>query len=192
MPPDPPGTIDDAIAALETALAQHAPQTLANLNPGLTDDEIDAALAGTGLALPEELRALYRWRDGSGPAPARAFRPFFANSEFITLAHSVPVYQQLQSAPPHIAYMKSWLDVFPDPMGDGIKHDLSPRTPQGAWFDVFIEDSQYTYYPSLKSILVMVAEGFRTGVFKEDAAGEVQTDFFALLALQKKYGVPVR
>ena len=187
MPPNPPGTIDDAIAALDAALAQHAPQTLAALSPGLSDAQIDAALAGTGVALPAELRALYRWHDGSPPASS-GWQPLFANAEFAPLAQSLANHQGAQSNPWPVAYTKHWFDVFPDPAGDGVKLDLSRTNAQGAWFDVFLEDGAYTFFPSLKSVLLMIAEGFNTGVFTEDAAGRVQTDFFRLDPLMRKHG----
>lgn len=44
--------------------------------PGITDREIDEALAQTGLAAPEEARVLWRWRNGQPPwHPDREPRP---------------------------------------------------------------------------------------------------------------------
>jgi hypothetical protein len=49
---------------LEAAINAVEPRVLEGYNPGLTDTEIDAIMAQVSFDLPDDLRALYRWRDG--------------------------------------------------------------------------------------------------------------------------------
>lgn len=49
---------------LEAAIRAVEPRVLEGYNPGLSDAEIDALMANVSFDLPEDLRALYRWRNG--------------------------------------------------------------------------------------------------------------------------------
>lgn len=52
---------------LDALLAAYRAQGLdpsGNLKPGLSDEEIDALASPLGLAIPEPVRELYRWRNG--------------------------------------------------------------------------------------------------------------------------------
>lgn len=55
------------------------------LRPGLTDEQIDALMRGTGLRLPSELRVLYRWHDGSSDTSSV---PFLFYHRWLSLAES--------------------------------------------------------------------------------------------------------
>jgi len=49
---------------LEAAISAVEPRVLEGYNPGLSDTEIDALMANVSFDLPDDLRALYRWKDG--------------------------------------------------------------------------------------------------------------------------------
>lgn len=49
---------------LAMAFEAHGVPVLGNLRPGASDAELDALAHDLGVALPDELRTLYRWRNG--------------------------------------------------------------------------------------------------------------------------------
>jgi hypothetical protein len=57
---------DDLLRDLERRWVDLGTSTLERMSPGLTDAQIDEIAAPLGFPLPEEVRTLYRWRDGSG------------------------------------------------------------------------------------------------------------------------------
>ena len=56
--------IRPVLERFEAWLSEHAPDYLAGLAPGLDDGAIAAHAAASPWDLPEEVAALYRWRDG--------------------------------------------------------------------------------------------------------------------------------
>jgi len=50
---------------LEAAINAVEPRVLEGYNPGLMGAEIDALMANVSFELPDDLRALYRWKNGS-------------------------------------------------------------------------------------------------------------------------------
>lgn len=71
-------------------LAIHAPKILASLNPGATDEELDAAEAELGLAIPSAMRDLYRIHDGI--SLDENFGSLFYGIEFLDLSQVVSTY----------------------------------------------------------------------------------------------------
>lgn len=70
-----PDSVPRGAARILAWWEQNHPETARNLRPGLSDAEIDALLEkhAFGYELPDEVRALYRWRNGS---PQQGERPF--------------------------------------------------------------------------------------------------------------------
>src|SRR6516225_5507290 len=54
------------LAELEAIMRNKAPQVLDQMQTGLSDQEITALERQAGIQLPDEIRALYRWRNGCG------------------------------------------------------------------------------------------------------------------------------
>lgn len=52
------------LPALARWLDEHLPTVADTLNPGASEDRLDRLQAHTGLDLPQDYRALYRWHDG--------------------------------------------------------------------------------------------------------------------------------
>src|SRR5258707_14692056 len=53
------------LGELEDELARSAPPVAAALRPGLARDQIDALLEALPQPIPEDVRALYSWHDGT-------------------------------------------------------------------------------------------------------------------------------
>ena len=54
------------LAELERRWRAQSPVVLERMQPGLSDADIDRIAAPLGFELPDEVRTLYRWHDGSG------------------------------------------------------------------------------------------------------------------------------
>jgi cell wall assembly regulator SMI1 len=176
--------IDAALARFEAALRTHAPNVLDQLRPGLTDEEIARIERAYRLRLTDELRALYRWRDGSPPdplvefIPGHRFRPLeeaakerielprqAAGSSFVAWAAFIIV----------AGHRMGWLHVFDDLCGDGYFHDPRRRR-RGALFYHFAEVHDYRYFPTLANFLVGAAECYETGIYQVGRRGRTSED----------------
>src|SRR5947209_15185744 len=65
MPDVVDGDVSATVRLLEESLAEHAPEALATLRPGLTDQAIREIESRYRLRLSDDLRALYQWRNGT-------------------------------------------------------------------------------------------------------------------------------
>lgn len=61
------GPLTDALKRITAWLEPRAPEAVSLLQPGLSNEQIDAAVRTSGFeySLPTEVRELYRWRNGS-------------------------------------------------------------------------------------------------------------------------------
>lgn len=82
----------DLLQRFETALRASGVEAVDALMPGLTDAKIDEVAGPSGLQLPEEVRAWWRWRNGS---PPRVYSPLFPPHEMLPLEVTVATYQEL-------------------------------------------------------------------------------------------------
>jgi cell wall assembly regulator SMI1 len=62
------------IERLDRRLATDRPDYYAQLQPGVTDEALDAFQARFGLVLPGMFRALYKWRNGQRPECLRSLQ----------------------------------------------------------------------------------------------------------------------
>lgn len=79
---------------LEAVLISKGLPVLDSLNPGLSDEQIDAIVAPTSLLLPEEVRVWWRWRNGSFHRPGGRSE-IFPDRELLTLEESVDRWSDL-------------------------------------------------------------------------------------------------
>lgn len=182
LPPAVSTPMEQILAELEATLRSKAPRVLASLQAGLRDDEIAALEQQAGVRLPEELRALYRWRNGcplpltqaGGPIPGHRFVPLaevlaLPSLQRRDLARATTV--QRVAFWLFAGHRQRWLQLFDDGSGDGYFFDPGRKLATGAVFYCFAEDGSYLFFPSLRNLLTGVVNGYESGVFtwKEDA-----------------------
>jgi hypothetical protein len=87
---------DDLLDQFEATLRTHRIGILEAWAPGLTDEQIDAAIAGTDLQLPDEVRTWWRRHDGlvSHRVPVDQIDLLPSNREPMSLQNAVAAYQQ--------------------------------------------------------------------------------------------------
>jgi cell wall assembly regulator SMI1 len=183
-----PGSVGDVEAALvrfEDALRANAPDVLAALRPGLSDEEIRSSERRWRIRLTDDLRALYRWRDGSAADGGVHLIP---GHRFVPLAEAaegrIEQRAQLASTPPvqRLAYevfaghRTGWLSVLDDGAGDGYFYDPGRRRHAGSFFYCFAEVREFRFFPSLANFLVGAAECYEAGIYRVGRRGELVED----------------
>ena len=199
MPAPVATSIDDLLARYEKLLSVGAPKVFKSLQPGLTDAEIDALEAKHSFKLTPDLRALYRWRNGT---PRSAGLNAFPDHWFVpldeailerdTLTKQVKAQSKAQQAlyASVAGHRDPWLGLIVDAAGDGHFYDPNRTEPQGSFFFSFAEDATFTFYPAFRNYLAAVIAGHETGVFGFGAYGSETIDFVKAQALWDQYGAP--
>jgi cell wall assembly regulator SMI1 len=190
--------INVALHRFEMALANHAPDVLSALQLGLSDKEIASVEAKYRLRLTEELRSLYRWRNGSGPEtkakieiiPGHWFAPLeYAAQEREEIRHQLSQQPLLLRAVSFmfVGHRTKWLGVLDDLCGDGYFYDPGRRHRSGSFFYHFAEDRQYRFFPSLSNFLTGAAECYETEIYKTGRRAHSVEDVEREFALWSQY-----
>lgn len=112
---DPITELRETLAEFEAWLAEHGPDVLARLRPGLSDDQIaerERELAP--FHLPADLVELYRWRDGFVHY-APDWVSLLIDCEFLSLDEALDEYRfhnELADAEPEIPWHPLWFPAF--------------------------------------------------------------------------------
>ncbi|MBW3538979.1 MAG: SMI1/KNR4 family protein [Planctomycetes bacterium] len=197
MPPAVSTPVENLLSQYEAFLKSKAPSVLSALQPGLTDSEIDALERQHGVKLTSDLRALYRWRNGT---PRSANIDAFPDHQFVPLdvvfadrdelrkqvKAGTPEQQQVYAA--FAGHRDEWLGLIVDVAGDGHFFDPGRSESQGSFFFCFAEDGSYVFYPAFRNYLAAVVNGQKAGVFAAGSLGIDTTDFEKALELWQRYG----
>jgi hypothetical protein len=103
--------LDSLVAKLEKFdqwLQQYEPDIYDSLNPGISREQIDKLLDPVGLAIPEEVYALYQWHDGQNGGIAELVPGF----DFLPLWQMVNDYNMSRDVLEDEGWNKYWLPVF--------------------------------------------------------------------------------
>jgi cell wall assembly regulator SMI1 len=197
MPPVVSDTMDDLLARFEAVLTQHAPNVLAAMQPGLSDGQIDALESQYAFKLPPDLRALYRWRNGTAP---NSTLDAFPNHRFVPLdeactardvlrqqVRGTTVTQQRAYAT-FAGHRDAWLGLIVDAAGDGYFFDQNRTESRGSFFFCFLEDGSYEFYPAFRNYLAAVVAGHKAGVFRFGSQGAETADFYKAQTIWDRYG----
>lgn len=136
-----PQNLTEVLSRLEAWYAHYLPAVHATLRPGVTEAELNAFEARTGLSLPADVRALYRWHDGQnwsvGGVLGLAFMPLdemehdwamwkdiavndaSMNVEIETVSHPTGAIREQYASP-------GWLPFLSDGGGNFVGIDLWP------------------------------------------------------------------
>ena len=148
-----------ALRAVDHPLPDH-------LRPGLDDARIAAAIESTGLRLPDEAAALWRWADGVGPMPPGT-RPGGAELpgglEFPSLERAIATYRE-------------HLEIFP-------WEDTPPELMRRSWFPAFVsgEDDYWLHTEAEAAGDVPVTRIYRADLVTDDMIEEHTTPSLAAM-----------
>ena len=187
--------VGSLLARLEATLRTNAPAVLEGLQPGLSDAEIRALELKGGFQLSDDLRALYRWRNGAktnsliGLIPGQHFVPLeWAVSERAMLLDGEgQTATQRAAMAMFTAHMKNWIHILNDGAGDGYFFD--PTRPNAPFFYHMAEAGHYLWFPSVKNFLAAAIECYEIKVFKPSADGsDVEEDYDQSGKIWERYG----
>jgi cell wall assembly regulator SMI1 len=183
--------MDQLLIELEAFLKTQAPKVLEQMQPGISNEELAKLEQQAGIQFADDIRALYRWHNGSrsrdpqfdGPIPGHRFVPLDEVLGVPTMvsnqvAGATPVQRAAFSV--LADHRKSWLHLFDDGAGDGYFFDPKRKPSEGSVFYCFAEDGTYLFFPSIRNLLAGVVKCYEQGAFfwKDDPAGShLETDF---------------
>jgi cell wall assembly regulator SMI1 len=197
MPPVVATRTEDLLAQYENFLREKVPAAFSVLQPGLTDVEIDKLEQQYQVTLPSDLRALYRWQNGTRTGadvdvfPGVRFEPLdvaFGNRDKLRKeVEGISPVQRL-AYDTFAGHTDPWLCLFADGFGDGYFFDPTRTEAQGSFFYSFKEDGDYTFFPAFRNYLAAVNDGQRAGVFRQGQRGVETVEFEKAQELWEKYG----
>jgi hypothetical protein len=185
MPDAVDESIDSALAQFEAALDRHAPEVLRGLQPGLSNEQIREIESQHRLRLTDDLRSLYRWRNGSDPNQLTELIP---GHRFLPLNYAAEEREELrrqasgQTLVQRIMYWvfaghrTKWLTVLDDLCGDGYFYDPARRRSRGSFFFCFAEDCRYGYFPTLSNFLAGATECYESGIYRSGRGSHASED----------------
>jgi cell wall assembly regulator SMI1 len=191
MPPAVGQSMEDILAKIEREMEVKAPKVLTELQSGLSESEISKHERNAGVTLPDDIKALYRWHNGSatrdpricGPIPGHRFLPLeeaLGSNRMITnqLANAGGAQQAAFNV--FAGHTKSWITLFDDGAGDGYFFDPKRKASEGAVFYHFAEDASYVFFPSVKNLLAGALKCYEQSAFawKTNENGMVLTEDF--------------
>jgi len=207
MPPVVSQTSEEILSRLELELKNKAPQILTNLQPGLSAERINELERQAGIQLPDEIKTLYRWRNGfnldrlnsggfrvAGPIPGHYFLPL---EEALQIPHAISNQVTKATSTQRAAfnilagYTKSWITLFDDGAGDGYFFDPKRKPSEGAVFYHFMEEGQYIFFPSAKNLFAGMVKCYEQDAFswKEETNGAaLHEDFNAITKIWNDFG----
>jgi cell wall assembly regulator SMI1 len=160
---------------LQKTLEKNAPEIAHQLQPGLSEAEINAQEMAGGFVLPAEIRALYRWHNGQAPASPDGLLP---GLRFLPLETTVRerqlLSQQLRAEgfwsrlnfKIFAGHRRSWVPILDDGSGDGYYVDPDRSDAEGAFFYNFSEVRFYTWFPAFRNFLTGLIECYDTGAVR--------------------------
>ena len=176
--------LPELLARLEAVLKARAPAVLESLQPGLTAEQITAIEKKAGLALTEDLRLLYQWRNGSLQGGAE----FIPGHRFVPLEQAIAnrqaILDQLATLPAIqrksfdtlVGFTRNWLAIFPDPAGDGYHYDLSRSKGEGSFFYSFLETNDFVFFPRVGNFITGVLDCWERELFRPGKDAGVEGD----------------
>ncbi|HEV2693497.1 MAG TPA: SMI1/KNR4 family protein [Verrucomicrobiae bacterium] len=178
----------------------NAPSVLAGLQPGLSADAITKLEQQYAVLIPDDIKAIYEWHDGSASYSNRLSDDFIPIHRFPSLEETLenkamewsgPTGAQKAMGDVIIGYRKSWICLFDDGAGDGYWFDPKRKASEGAVFYNLTEDGQFVFFPSAKNLMAGVARCYETGAFhmkSGTASPELEEDFALAHKLWEEFG----
>jgi cell wall assembly regulator SMI1 len=183
MPPVVDEPMSEILAHLESALKTNAPQVLATLRPGISSNQINQLEQQYHVQIPNDVQAIYEWHDGAAPTTTTNYLEFIPIHRFVPLedmlsekvaeTDGAATATTAQRAAYRIfaGYRDNWYCLFDDDMGNGYFFDPTRKPAEGAIFCVFMEDGDYTFFPSPKNLMAGIAKCYAEGAYRIKQGG---------------------
>jgi hypothetical protein len=174
----------DLLGELEDELARSAPSVAAALRPGLPRERIDALLEGLPEPIPDDVRALYSWHDGTEEVYGAYRAEVYRGGMFLPLDEAIR--NRSGGMENGLGWDQRWLPMFMD------EHFIFQAVVCGpgggavvsfAYIDL---PSFHGEYASVRDLVQSVIRRWRLGIYWMTDAGDVGIDPRALAALRRE------
>ncbi|MHC4742161.1 MAG: SMI1/KNR4 family protein [Planctomycetota bacterium] len=201
-PPPMPAQVDETMQSptgqLEALLQTKAPKVLPSLNPGLSEERILELEHNSGITLPEDMRALYRWHDGQSLNISYCLIP---GQRFMPLAEAIATRERLRqdvkasSTAQRVAFSifaghkNGWLTVFDDGAGDGHFLDIERVTEPGHFFYNMMEMNYYIFFPSVRNFIAGLVECYsKKAIWYSEEDDTMEEDYELAESIWTRFG----
>jgi cell wall assembly regulator SMI1 len=207
LAPPMPAVVDESmpeiLAHLESVLKTNAPQVLATLRPGISPDQISQLEQQYHVQLPDDIAAIYEWHDGAAAMSTTNYLDFIPIHRFVPLeemlsekddetkgqATATPVQKAVSRT--LTGFRDNWYCLFDDGTGNGYYFDPTRKPAEGAVFSGYVEDNDYTFFPSPKNLMAGIAKCYGQGAFRIKPGSEplqLDEDFDQAAKIWKEFG----
>jgi cell wall assembly regulator SMI1 len=174
MPPVVEESMSEILAHLESVLRTNAPQVLAELQPGISSDQISRLEQQYHVQIPDDIKAIYEWHDG-----AKLTTNYFDNlipfHHFVPLEDMLPDRSEQEDGPStavqrvafqiFAGYRKNWYCLFDDRSDNGYFFDPTRKPAEGAVFRSFTVGGEFTFFPSPKNLMAGITKCYEQGAY---------------------------
>ena len=170
------GNISQLLNEIEKSLQQLDYPCVDHLNSGLSSQKTKELFEEIPLQPPQDLRALYTWRNGSKDCEGITLGElaFFPGFYLMSLEESIQTYLELRE---RNGWDKSWFPIFASGGGDFYAMNLASEAQgQILGFYVFEEEPQVEYW-SLKSMLTTFKVCYEQGIIFRNEQGYLDMDY---------------
>lgn len=174
-----PQLLDASLLKIEQWHIEHGTQIPTLLNPGLTDEGIDARFKDIGCLPTNELRALWKWRNGHSDTGIGQWLVWY--HQFLPLDDAIDEYRRLKSSP-FSGWNRYWIPVFQF-QGEWYFVECGDReVPASPLMHYFIESGMSHNYVSLTTYLATASQWFEEGAVYAEGVEANMADSIAHVA----------
>ncbi len=196
-------SMPEILAHLEMVLKTNAPQVLATLQPGISSDRIGQLEQQYHVQVPDDIKAIYEWHDGTAAMSTSNYLDFIPIHRFVPLEEmlSEKTSEVKNTATGTLAeravartfggHRDNWYCLFDDGSGNGYFFDPTRKPAEGAVFCVFVEDNDFTFFPSPKNLMAGIARCYAQGTYRIKPGGrplQLDEDFDQSTKIWKEFG----
>ena len=191
-----PMSTTTALERIERWAWQNDPAFVALLQPGLSRQEIDAAVSGLPFALAEEVYELYQWRNGQKDGefrlglhqwPTYPFMPLNKALDEYTRSQAFNFQLEVENEDCDFAESGGWLPIFGEQMEYTATIGQAPGTLTSPLAWVSREDKTTLHYPSLTAMLEFRADLYDADAMRQDADGEQWVEYAVASVIQQQH-----
>lgn len=185
--------MNDILDRIVVQLQRRSRPVAGLLLPGLTRPEIDHLTAPLPFLLPEELKTVYEWRNGTQADAGDILGDlhFFPGFYLLSLNEAIECFNERRYAP---QWRIGWFPIFADGAGDFYLVRCLDKPVESAEVIGFIhgEPEQSVEYESIRAMMETIAECYETSAFFVDHDGYLEMDDDQHCLIAQKYNPGVK
>lgn len=171
--------LPELLASYEKMLVELGFDVAADLQPGLSDDQLEELERKYKMKLSSDMRDLYKWHNGSPTGGNRVFLYMMFVPLDQSLATKLKSETEGRSKDPRVAafmddwlaHRKSWIEILADGSGNGYFYDPDRINESSSFFYTAHDDFGYEFYPCIGNFIESLLETHRMGLLQKGQHG---------------------